>query len=204
MESESYVTVVSGLPRSGTSMMMQMLAEGGIPALADDIRQADEDNPRGYYEFERVKQVATDTSWLDEAEGKVVKMVYRLLYDLPADRLYRVIFMTRELHEVISSQEVMLARHHKAGDRPDDDRLVEIYQRQLQEVMNWLRNKPNFSVLYIDYHDALSNPEQTVGQLDRFLDGRLDTDAMLRVPDRSLYRQRRVVATAGAVTGSEG
>jgi len=178
-------------------MMMQMLSAGGMPALADHLRRPDEDNPRGYYEFERVKQVSEDASWLDEAQGKVVKMVYRLLYDLPRDHTYRVIFMRRELHEVIASQEVMLERHGKAGSPPihrhgqdQDDRLADIYRRQLDEVMSWLHNQPNFSVLCVDYGDVLSDPQRVVHQLNRFLDGRLDMDAMLRVPDWSLYRQR--------------
>ena len=196
---ENFITIVSGLPRSGTSMMMQMLAAGGMPALADNLRQADEDNPRGYYEFERVKEVATDSSWLDEAEGKAVKMVYRLLYDLPADRSYRVIFMIRSLDEVIASQQVMLERSGTASDALDDAQLADIYRRQLEAVTDWLNAKPNFSVLSVDYHELLSAPEPIVQQLNRFLGGRLDSDAMLQVPDWSLYRQRRgVPAAAGA------
>jgi hypothetical protein len=203
IKTEQFTTIVSGLPRSGTSLMMQMLAAGGISALADDLRPADEDNPRGYYELERVKQVDRDSSWLDEAEGKAVKMVYRLLYDLPPDRVYHVIFMTRALDEVIASQKVMLERYGTASDRLDDARLAEVYRRQLQEVMTWLRAQPNFSVLSVDHHDVLRNPEPTVQQLNCFLDGRLDTDAMLQVPDWSLYRQRQgggaavAMATAG-------
>jgi len=192
-----FITIVSGLPRSGTSMMMQMLAAGGIPALVDNVRVADDDNPHGYYEFERVKQVETDASWLDEAEDKVVKMVYRLLYDLPTDREYRVIFMTRALDEVIASQEVMLRRHGKASERLDDVRLAEIYRGHLQAVTNWLSAQPNFSVLSVDYHEALSDPATTVERLNRFLDGRLDTEAVLRVPDKTLHRQRREAQAAG-------
>jgi len=200
---EQFITIVSGLPRSGTSMMMQMLAAGGVPALVDNVRQADEDNPRGYFEFERVKQVETDASWLDKAEGRAVKMVYRLLYDLSPNRFYRVIFMTRALDEVIASQEVMLERHGKAREGLNDARLVDIYRRQLQEVMTWLREQPNFSVLSVDYHEVLNNPQQIVQQLNSFLDGRLDTDAMLRVPDWSLYRQRHGSGTpAGLPMGS--
>lgn len=186
-----YVTIVSGLPRSGTSMMMQMLAAGGLPALTDNLRQADEDNPRGYYEFERVKQVAEDTSWLDEAEGKVVKMVYRLLYDLPGDRSYRVVFMRRNVDEVIASQNAMLRRSGKADDQVESARLAEIYRRQLLEVGDWLAAQPNFSVLIVDYPDVLGDPERVIQELDRFLDGRLDREAMRRVPDQSLYRQRK-------------
>jgi hypothetical protein len=193
-----FITIVSGLPRSGTSMMMQMLTAGGIPALADNVRRADEDNPRGYYEFERVKQVEQDSSWLDEAEGKAVKMVYRLLYDLPPDRAYRVIFMTRPFDEVIASQEAMLERHGKVDDRVDEARLADVYRRQLNDVMAWLGAQSNFSVLSVDYHDALSDPEQIIQQLNRFLDGRLDTDAMIQIPDWSLYRQRRGARAAAS------
>lgn len=193
-----FITIVSGLPRSGTSMMMQMLVAGGLPALADNIRVADDDNPRGYYEFERVKQIETDTSWLDEAEGKAVKMVYRLLYDLPTGRTYRVIFMARSLDEVIASQRVMLERTGKADTQIDDDRLALIYRRQLEAVKDWLHAQPNFSVIEIDYHEVLNAPERVVEQLNDLLDGRLDAGAALQIPDSSLYRQRRATpATAG-------
>jgi len=200
IRTEQFITIVSGLPRSGTSMMMQMLAAGGILPLADNIRQADEDNPRGYYEFERVKQVEKDTSWLDDAEGKVVKMVYRLLYDLPADRQYRVVFMTRNLDEVIASQQVMLERHGKATDDLDGPRLADVYRRQLEQIMAWLDSQFNFSVLTVDYRDVLADSKGIVQQLNKFLGDRLDTDAMLRVPDGALHRQRRDVATIGGGT----
>ena len=199
---KQFITIVSGLPRSGTSMMMQMLTAGGMPPLADHIRQADEDNPRGYYEFERVKQLDHDSSWLDEAEGKAVKMVYRLLYDLPQDRSYRVIFMIRPLDEVIASQEVMLERHGKFGERIDTTQLAELYRRQLHDVTTWLDAQPNFSVLPVAYHDVLGDPEHVVRQLNSFLDGRLDTHAMLQVPDRSLYRQRRRTEAASGISVS--
>src|SRR5579875_1674135 len=160
-----YVTVVSGLPRSGTSMMMQMLDAGGLPVLTDNIRKPDEDNPRGYYEFEAVKQVESDASWVNDAEGKAVKMVYRLLYGLPSDHEYRVVFMTRELAEVVASQEVMLERHGKADESVDDARLQQIYRHQLDEVKTWLAGQPNFSVLYIDYHQVLNQSRQVAEQL---------------------------------------
>src|SRR5579884_1605565 len=191
------ITIVSGLPRSGTSLMMQMLVAGGLPALADGLRPPDEDNPRGYYEFERVKQVEKDTAWLAEAQGKVVKMVYRLLYDLPADYTYRVVFMKRPLEEVIASQEVMLQRHGKASDQLDAARLRAIYQKQRQEVLDWLAAQPTFGLLVVEYQDVLRQPEQVIGELNGFLGGELDTAAMLQVPDWSLYRQRRAAQPAG-------
>lgn len=184
------VTIVSGMPRSGTSMMMQILAAGGAAILTDNIRQPDEDNPRGYYEFERVKQVREDASWLDDAGGKVVKMVYRLLSDLPRDQPYRVIFMKRQLAEVIASQDEMLQRHGKASGDAGQEQLAAIYRRQLDEAESWLANQPNFSVLYVDYHDVLNDTQRVVAEINAFLGGDLDVPAMLRVPDSSLHRQR--------------
>ena len=104
------IIVVSGLPRSGTSLMMQMLAAGGVEVVTDHVRTADTDNPRGYYEFELVKKIKQDASWLPEARGKAVKMVSQLLYDLPAGEKYRIIFLERDLDEVLVSQEKMLER----------------------------------------------------------------------------------------------
>jgi hypothetical protein len=200
--SQQYITIVSGLPRSGTSMMMQMIAAGGIRPLVDNIREADIDNPKGYYEFERVKQVKEDQDWLEEAQGKVVKMVYRLLYDLPSRYRYRVVFMTRDLDEVIASQQAMLERNGKDGGGLDDGRLAAIYRQQLREVLDWLHAQPNFDVLGISYQAVLDNPEPVIRQLDTFLGNQLDTAAMARVPDQSLHRQRREAqVAAGAAAG---
>jgi hypothetical protein len=187
---EKTVIVVSGLPRSGTSMMMQMLDAGGVEVLTDNLRRPDEDNPKGYYEYEAVKATAEDPSWLDYAGGRAVKMVYRLLYDLPADRRYRVVFMKRDLEEVIKSQEVMLDRQGKSGGNLDHARLVEVYDRQLAEARAWLDAQANFDVLYVDFHDVLHDTGSVVDALDTFLGGGLHSDLMLRVPDAELYRVR--------------
>jgi hypothetical protein len=188
---EQSVIIVSGLPRSGTSMMMRMLEAGGAPVLVDNLRQADEDNPNGYYEFERVKQVREDASWLEDARGKAVKMVYRLLYDLPASGSYRVIFMTRKLDEVIASQNTMLQRNGKGGDDLTGEQLADIYRKQLMEARTWLDSRPNFEVLYVDYSDALNETQRVADELNQFLHGGLNTHAMAEVPNPSLYRQRR-------------
>jgi hypothetical protein len=185
------ITIVSGLPRSGTSMMMQILAAGGMPVLTDDLRPPDEDNPRGYFEFERVKQVKEDASWLPEAQGKAVKMVYRLLYDLPDGFEYRVIFMTRKLEEVIQSQDEMLQRHGKQDSRLSEEQLRDIYERQLSEAKRWLADHRNYEVLYVDYLDVVENPTRMIDDINTFLGGRLDREAMLTVPDAALYRNRR-------------
>ena len=172
-------------------MMMQMLDAGGMTALTDNIRTPDEDNPKGYYEFEAVKQVKEDSAWVADACGKVVKMVYRLLYDLPSGYDYQVVFMKRKLDEVIASQEEMLQRNGKASDAIDPAQLADIYQRRLDEARSWLDKQPNFRVIYVDYRDVLDRPDRVVDDLNAFLGGSLDTGAMRRVPDGTLYRQRR-------------
>jgi hypothetical protein len=171
-------------------MMMQMLDAGGIPVLTDNVRAADIDNPKGYYEFEAVKRLKDDSSWVAEAGGKVVKMVYRLLYDLPANQRYKVVFMRRELSEVIASQEAMLDRLGKPpGDLPPD-RLAALYRAHLDDVERWLEEQPNFDVLYVNHRDVLQSTEAVVRALNRFLGGGLDVRAMEAVPDRTLYRKQ--------------
>ena len=184
------ITIVSGLPRSGTSMMMRMLEAGGVPALIDNIRTADEDNPRGYYEFEPVKKSKEDPSWLNNAGGKVVKMVYRLLYDLPCDRQYWVVFMRRNLNEVVASQDVMLARKGRAGGDLTKEKLITMFEKQLAEFDEWVKKQPSFRILYVNYNETLRNPRPTVRALDEFLGGNLNTAAMEKVIELQLYRQR--------------
>ncbi len=189
--SNDKITIVSGLPRSGTSMMMRMLEAGGIPSLVDNIRVADEDNPRGYYEFEPVKKTKEDASWLERAGGKVVKMVHLLLLDLPLDREYHVVFMRRAMDEVIRSQNVMLERHGKGGGALEDDRVKQIFAAQLKQVQDYLQAHPNFHVVEIKYNEVLVDPKPAVHNLNEFLGGAMDTAAMLAVVEPSLYRQRQ-------------
>lgn len=191
MSKRDYVTIVSGLPRSGTSMAMRILSEGGITPLIDEIRKADEDNPRGYYEFEPVKQTKKDASWLRKAPGMVVKMVYRLLYDLPGDYQYRVVFMKRRLEEVIASQNVMLDRLGKAGGGLSDDQLMPTFRKEIEKVETWLASQPNFKTLYVDYNQVLADGSGPVHAINDFLGGDLDTKKMLAVVDPKLYRQRK-------------
>ena len=186
-----YVTVVSGLPRSGTSMMMMALEAGGIPALIDGVRQADSDNPKGYYEFEAVKRTRDDPSWLDNARGKVVKMVYRLLYDLPQELQYRVVFMRRALEEVLASQAKMLLRTQgRPTSVEEDERMAELFRRALGEAEQWLAQTDSFTVLYVDHGEVLRLPRDQMARINEFLGGSLDEEAMAGVVDPSLYRQR--------------
>lgn len=188
---EPYIVVVSGLPRSGTSMMMAVLAAGGLPALTDEIRAADTDNPKGYYEFERVKQLDKgDQAWLAEAQGKAVKVISALLEHLPADHTYRVIFMERQMEEVLASQKKMLARRGEPTDRVSDEEMGRLFAKHTQKVKLWLAAQPNFSVLYVDYNRMLADPAPYIQQVNQFLGGQLDTEAMLAAVDPQLYRNR--------------
>ena len=185
------ITVVSGLPRSGTSMMMKMLEAGGIPPMTDEVRQADSDNPKGYYEFERVKQLDKgDTAWIPAAQGKAVKVISMLLKHLPADYQYQIIFMQRNLDETLASQKQMLVNRNEAGEPGDDDQLKALFEKHLKQVEAWLAQQPNMDYLYINYNTLLENPVEQIGQLNQFLGRQLDTKAMARVVDPSLYRQR--------------
>ncbi len=190
-QKRDYVVVVTGLPRSGTSMAMRMLEAGGISPLIDEIREADTDNPRGYYEFEPVKKTKTDPSWLNSAPGMAVKLVYRLLYDLPDTFQYRALFMNRHLPEVMASQDAMLARTGADVPPMDEKKFVELFGGECQRVKKWLAAQPNFSVLDVQYNEMVESPQSQVATIDEFLDGGLDTEAMCRVVEPTLYRQRR-------------
>lgn len=182
----NYITVVSGLPRSGTSLMMQLLHAGGIPALTDHIRAPDADNPRGYYEFERVKQVKADAAWLPDARGKVVKMVSQLLYDLPTTEQYRIVFMERDLDEVLQSQEKMLIRLGQPVAPRDS--LRRAFTLHLNGIRSWLSEQPNMQVLRIRYIDVVQRTMDEIARLNQFLDGRLEPTAAFHAVDPTLYR----------------
>ena len=190
------INIVSGLPRSGTSMMMKMLEAGGIAPLIDHIRKADEDNPKGYYEFEKVKDIKDDTSWLDEAAGKVVKMVSMLLLDLPRDRRYRIVFMRREMKEILASQRKMEERKgmevKKGAEAEAEDRLMATqFRKHLVKVHSFLEKSDNIDLLYVRYNDILANAKPVVEQVYEFFGGKLDVEKMREVVDPSLYRQRK-------------
>lgn len=184
------VVVVSGLPRSGTSMMMKMLEAGGLQVVSDGLRTADTDNPEGYYEFERVKQLDKgDTAWLAEAEGKVVKVISALLEHLPPDYQYRVIFMNRRMEEVLASQRKMLA-HRGEATEISDEKLAELLEKHVRKVKAWVTAQPHFRLIDLDYNRMLAEPQPFAQQINRFVDGILDEEAMAAVVDPALYRNR--------------
>jgi len=185
------ITIVSGLPRSGTSMMMKMLEAGGMQALTDNIRTADEDNPKGYYEFEQVKQIEHDQSWLQDARGKAVKMISALLKHLPSNYTYKVIFIRRKMEEILASQNQMLVRREKASDAVDDEKMAALFRLHLQQVTAWVTKQPNFDIIYVNYNEILQNPVEQMSKINQFLGHTLDTENMAGVIDQALYRQRK-------------
>jgi len=186
----TYVTIVSGLPRSGTSLMMQMLEAGGLPVLTDGIRQANVDNPKGYYELERVKDLPNDKSWVGEATGKAVKVIYKLVKHLPANFAYRIVFMQRDLEEVLRSQEHMLANDGLAPGILRRDALLQHFQTDVMAFRRWAEAQKNISLIYVDYQGLMDEPAEWVMRVCSFLGVDLDCDAMAAVVDHTLYRNR--------------
>ena len=185
-----YIVIVSGLPRSGTSLSMSAISAGGMEPLVDHIRKADEDNPKGYYEFEPVKKTKNDAAWLDDATGKAVKMVYRLLYNLPDSHWYKVVFMQRDLNEVLASQSKMLERSDKPAGALPDEKMQTLFTAELDKCKKWMAEQPNIKVLYIDHRDMINDGPAQAQKINAFLDGGLDEEAMAAVVDPDLYRNR--------------
>lgn len=189
------VTIVSGLPRSGTSMMMKMLVSGGIPPLTDELRAADRDNPKGYYEFERVKQLDKgDVAWLPQARGKVVKVISFLLQYLPAGETYKIIFLRRDLDEILASQRKMIVNRGEDPDSMDDAQVAAMFDRHIELVEKWLARQPHIETLYIHYNDVMADPQAQVARISAFLGRELDEEVMAEVVDPNLYRNRRAAA----------
>ena len=141
------ITIVSGLPRSGTSMMMQMLRSGGLEVVTDEIRKADEDNPRGYFELERVKKLKEDKFWLSECVGKAIKVISVILFDLPSHYNYKIIFMQREIEELLASQKLMLQRRGGKGAEVGEEEMAGKFVEHLKQVEDWLARQGNIQVL---------------------------------------------------------
>ncbi len=187
---EDTVIVVSGLPRTGTSMMMQVLQAGGVRILDDQHREADASNARGYCEDRRVKSLHRDATWLEEAQGKAVKIVAPLIPHLrySSGLHYGVIFMDRDLREVLQSQQVMLQKLGRGGSGGSDRQLEQVFRSQLKMVQRVLREH-GVPVLTVRYQDCLREPERIVAAVDHFLGGGLDQAAMIRAIDRDLCHQ---------------
>jgi hypothetical protein len=186
------IFIVSGLPRSGTSLMMRMLEAGGLTPMTDGIRSADDDNPRGYYEFERVKKLRSgDVEWLEDAAGRVVKVVATLLYHLPDAYTYRVVFMSRRISEILASQRTMLVNRGEDVDAGLDREMARVFSGHLERLDGWLAGKPNVKVLKVDYNELVSGRVgESAARTNDFLGGGLDLASMAAVVEPDLYRQR--------------
>ncbi len=188
------IVVVSGLPRSGTSMAMKMLHAGGLDVMTDGLRAADESNPKGYFELEAVKELDKNgnTAWLKDARGKAVKIISFLLTWLPEEHDYRVIFMQRDLGEVLASQNKMLVQRAETPGTPtEDERMRQQYQNHLAKIHRFLAARSCFSVLRVDYRSALERPREEAQRINDFIGGGLDVSRMAEVGDPALYRNRR-------------
>ena len=187
------VVLVSGLPRSGTSMLMQMLEKGGMPIVTDKIRQPDEDNPKGYHEFERVKELdkGTDKSWLKNYRGRVIKTISFLLQYLPVDLNYKVLFVRRDIEEVLHSQNKMLEHSGAGGALVPDEKMQHNYEWHLKKVCYRLSHTPNFQVLYLDYSAIIKDALAEAKRINTFLGGGLKVEAMASTVESGLYRSRQ-------------
>lgn len=191
IKSEEFITIVSGLPRSGTSMMMKILEAGGLDTVTDNIRKADEDNPKGYYELEKVKKIEQDSSWLKRCKGKAFKMVSMLLYHLPNDMRYKVIFLRRDMDEILASQRKMLIRLNRKNEINDEEEMKRLFNVHLNEIENWLKEQNNISTLFISYNDILKNPGINIKKINKLFNNKLNLLDMTNIVDTSLYRQRK-------------
>ena len=185
-----FITIVSGLPRSGTSLMMQMVTAGGIAAVTDSARAADESNPRGYFELEAVKRLRSDQTWLDQTRGRAVKIIHLLLRELPVDGRFNhlVLFMLRPITEVLASQRAMLARQ---GKQAASASLAGVYESQVAQAQEWMRTHPCFSFLTLEHHRVIQQPEDSAAAIAEFLQRDLDLKAMAAAVDQSLWRERQ-------------
>jgi len=190
---ESFITVVSGLPRSGTSMMMSALKAGGMPLLVDGLREADRNNPKGYYEYEPVKKLAKGSvNWLDFAKGRAVKIISALLEFLPKNYQIRTIFMERDIEEILASQKRMLNRSGVVEEHPvSDEEMQKSYQAHLKQVKSYLEENDWLKVIYVSYNQVLQDPDGEFQKVARFLDDIVDPSAMVSVVDPDLYRERK-------------
>lgn len=187
---DSDIIVVSGLPRSGTSLMMQILHAWGIPLLVDDQRPPDESNPNGYFEYQPVKNLDRDASWLFKAKGKAIKIISHFLFYLPDTFHYKIIFMNRELEEIIRSQNKMLQRLNKPMGRLSIERLKIRFERHLQEIHQWMTDRPNIDFIDLWFQAIIQQPEKELPKIRNFLKLAPPPTKVLSRIDPKLYRSK--------------
>ncbi len=184
------IIVVSGIPRSGTSMVMKMLTAGGLDVVTDHVRKADRDNPEGYYEYEMVKALNDDAAWLEEMKGKGIKIISHLLQHLPLHLRYKIIFIKRDIREVLASQKKMYDRLQKAPDGVADPVLARKFNVHLRKIARWIRENDGVDCLYLQHREVIDAPLGRARDIRAFLDLPLDLEAMAAVVNPDLYRNR--------------
>jgi len=186
------IIVVSGIPRSGTSMVMKMLDAGGLDVVTDNIRKADNDNPMGYYEYEKVKSLEKDNTWLDEMKGRGIKIISHLLYSLSLHLSYKIIFMERDMQEILASQRKMYERLQKAPGNIKDSVLATKFNLHLRKIYGWIGQKSNIDCLHVNYRDIINQPLDQAQTMQTFLGVPLDVEKMASAVEPGLYRNRKV------------
>ncbi|MBN1780966.1 sulfotransferase family protein [bacterium] len=184
------ISIVSGLPRSGTSLMMQMLEKGGMETMTDQNRKPDENNCRGYYEYEKVRSLQKDAAWIAEAEGKCVKIIAQLLYFLPGGFRYRILFMERHMEEIVRSQTAMLQNLGRTGAALEPAVLIKTFQDQTDKVRTFLSHCDHVQLMTVSYNTLIVDPQGESEKINRFFDYGLSVPAMVSAVEPSLYRQR--------------
>jgi predicted AlkP superfamily phosphohydrolase/phosphomutase/tetratricopeptide (TPR) repeat protein len=188
---EEPFVIVSGLPRSGTSLMMQMLQAGGMQVMTDGERQADEDNPEGYLEWEAIKKLKTQPELMEQARGKVTKVISMLLPNLPRQYKYKLVFVLRPIEEIVASQKKMIARRGTKGAELDPEQLTKSLTRHREEILKLIQNL-GMDMLPVRYHRILEDPDKVVERLVRFVgaDRLPNAIAMSSAVRQDLYRNR--------------
>jgi len=191
--SQGTITIVSGLPRSGTSMMMQMLVKGGMQAFTDGKREADENNKKGYFEHELIKSLGQNKQVLRQVGDKVVKIISHLLFHLPHIYKYKIVFMDRVIEEVMTSQHKMLGRLGKEGgvDKANSTALLKTFEDSRKKAIDWCNKHPKYvEILLVPYAETIKTPLEQAKKVNKFLGGHLDELKMASVVDKSLYREK--------------
>lgn len=189
MPDQHVIVVVSGLPRSGTSMLMGMLSAGGMPLLVDENRPADAHNPRGYFEYLPVKRMRSDATWMPLARGRAVKIISFLLPNLPTEESYRIVYLARDLDEVLASQAAMLGE--QAPDAGTSEALRNAWRAAETAVSAWLGQRPDIAVLRVNHAAILAQPQAVALRIADFVGHGLDTARMAAWVDQNLHRQRK-------------
>lgn len=184
------ITVVSGLPRSGTSLLMQMLDKAGMQMFVDNVRQADDSNPKGYFEHEAVKSLARNKAWVNQAVGKVVKVVSHLLFHLPDNYHYKIIFVDRDLSQILKSQQKMLIKKGKNKKESYSITLEMSYKKNLEKVDKWAKTHYNVEILHVNFSNLINNGIVEAKKIIEFLNINAKPEDIAKAIDKKLHRTK--------------